>query len=49
MPDPVEVVAYDPEWPLRFLHIATDLRAALRDAAVRIDHSGSTSVTGLAA
>jgi GrpB-like predicted nucleotidyltransferase (UPF0157 family) len=45
--DPVEVVPYDPEWPLRFHQLASDLRAALGDAAVRIDHIGSTAVPGL--
>src|SRR5687768_10521599 len=47
--DPVEIVPYDPEWPLRFRHLASELRAALGDAALRIDHIGSTAVPGLAA
>ena len=47
---PIEVVAYDPAWPARFLAI----RAALADAlgavpVVAIEHVGSTSVPGLAA
>jgi GrpB-like predicted nucleotidyltransferase (UPF0157 family) len=44
---PVDVVAYDPEWPERFRRLAAPLRAALGDAALRIDHIGSTSVPGL--
>jgi GrpB-like predicted nucleotidyltransferase (UPF0157 family) len=44
---PVEVVAYDPAWPERFRQIAAPLRAALGNAALRIDHIGSTSVPGL--
>ena len=44
---PVEVVAYDPEWPRRFTRLAADLRGALGDAALRIDHIGSTAVPGL--
>src|SRR5688572_11630058 len=47
MADPIEVVPYDAEWPFRFLHLASDMRAALGAAAVRIDHIGSTSVPGL--
>jgi GrpB-like predicted nucleotidyltransferase (UPF0157 family) len=45
----VEIVAYRPEWPGEFDQIAGELRAALGDLALRIDHIGSTSVPGLAA
>jgi putative glutamine amidotransferase len=40
---------YDPEWPARFEREVIELRAALGDLAVRIEHVGSTSVPGLAA
>ena len=45
----VEVVSYKPEWPEEFRLIASALREALGELAVRIDHIGSTSVPGLAA
>jgi GrpB-like predicted nucleotidyltransferase (UPF0157 family) len=48
-PEPVEVVEYDPAWPGNFQRIARILRAALSDAALFIEHVGSTSVPGLAA
>lgn len=47
--DPIKVVAYDKDWPLRFAawrHLITN---ALGRVALRIDHVGSTSVSGLAA
>ena len=47
MPEPIVVVPYDPEWPVLFARIGTDLRGALRDVALRIDHIGSTSVPRL--
>lgn len=49
MPDPVIIVTYDLEWPGMFLELATGLRGALGDVALRIDHIGSTSIPGLAA
>jgi GrpB-like predicted nucleotidyltransferase (UPF0157 family) len=46
----VEVVAYDPRWPLRFVAVRDDLLAALDGVPViAIEHVGSTSVPGLAA
>jgi GrpB-like predicted nucleotidyltransferase (UPF0157 family) len=45
----IEVVSSRAEWPDEFHRIAANLRAALRDLALRIDHIGSTSVPGLAA
>jgi GrpB-like predicted nucleotidyltransferase (UPF0157 family) len=45
----IEVVSYDPAWPQLFQEFGGALRSALGDAAVRIDHIGSTSVPGLAA
>jgi GrpB-like predicted nucleotidyltransferase (UPF0157 family) len=48
-PEPIELVAYDASWPAAFAGIAGVLRASLGDAAIAIDHIGSTSVPGLAA
>jgi 16S rRNA processing protein RimM len=45
----IEIVDYDPEWPATFEAEAERLREGLGDAAVRIEHVGSTSVPGLAA
>ncbi|MDD4904146.1 MAG: GrpB family protein [Candidatus Bipolaricaulis sp.] len=49
MADRVIVIPYDPEWARRFAELGRRLRAALGDAALRIDHIGSTAVVGLAA
>ena len=40
---------YDVRWPEEFQVIREQLRAALGDLAVSVDHIGSTSVSGLAA
>jgi GrpB-like predicted nucleotidyltransferase (UPF0157 family) len=45
----IEIVPYDPNWPLEYERIAADVRAALGALAMRVDHIGSTSVPGLAA
>lgn len=45
----MEVVPYDPEWPARAGAEIERLRAALGEAALEIEHTGSTSVPGLAA
>ncbi len=47
--DPIEVVDYDPDWPARFEDMRARLAAALRSTAIRIDHVGSTAVSGVAA
>jgi GrpB-like predicted nucleotidyltransferase (UPF0157 family) len=47
--DPIEIVAYDPAWPGVFAALGDELRGALGEIAVRIDHIGSTAVPGLAA
>lgn len=47
--DPIEVVAYNTEWPALFERMRKRLAKALGPAAVRIDHVGSTAVPGLAA
>ncbi len=47
---PIEVVDYDPEWPILFAEIAAGVRAAFMDGSfVGIEHVGSTSVVGLPA
>jgi GrpB-like predicted nucleotidyltransferase (UPF0157 family) len=47
---PAIVVAdYDPAWPERFRREAAKIRAALDEAALAIEHIGSTSVPGLSA
>ena len=45
----VEVVPYDPAWPGLYAHEAHRLREALGEAALGVDHVGSTAVPGLAA
>ena len=42
-------MAYDPDWPAAFAAEAIQIRRALGDLALRIDHNGSTSVPGLSA
>jgi GrpB-like predicted nucleotidyltransferase (UPF0157 family) len=46
---PIELVEYDPAWPRRFEQEAAKIRGALGDRALRVEHTGSTSVPGLAA
>ncbi|WP_078894252.1 GrpB family protein [Streptomyces sp. CT34] len=48
-PSQVTVVEYRPEWPREFERLAGQLRDALGDLAVAVDHVGSTSVPGLPA
>ena len=48
MPE-IEIVPYDPAWPDEFERLAADLKDALGELALRIDHIGSTAVPGLAA
>lgn len=46
----IEVVAYDPSWPIWFEKVAATLRSALADGPeASVEHVGSTSVPGLAA
>ena len=45
----IEIVDYDPGWPLQFTCEAERIRAVLGSSALAIEHTGSTSVTGLAA
>jgi GrpB-like predicted nucleotidyltransferase (UPF0157 family) len=46
---PIEIVAYDPNWPHQFEAEAQCIRNALRHKAISIEHVGSTAVPGLAA
>jgi GrpB-like predicted nucleotidyltransferase (UPF0157 family) len=48
-PAPIRIVEYDDGWPARFESIAARVRAALGDAAIAVEHVGSTAVAGLAA
>jgi GrpB-like predicted nucleotidyltransferase (UPF0157 family) len=51
MPTYQEIVLaeYDPAWPRWFERAEEQIRGALGDAVLQIDHVGSTSVPGLAA
>jgi GrpB-like predicted nucleotidyltransferase (UPF0157 family) len=46
---PVTLVEYDPAWPALFEREAARIRAALGETVVHLEHTGSTSVPGLAA
>ena len=45
----VEVLPYDGQWKQDFIDISSEIREALGDLALRIEHVGSTSVEGLSA
>lgn len=45
----IRLLDYDPDWPKKFETHAGRIARALGPAALRIEHIGSTSVTGLAA
>jgi GrpB-like predicted nucleotidyltransferase (UPF0157 family) len=46
---PITLADYDPEWPALFEREDRRIRAALGDKVLRLEHTGSTSVPGLAA
>ncbi len=46
---PITFVEYDPAWPALYAREEARIRAALGDRVTRIEHTGSTSVPGLAA
>jgi len=48
-PQAIVVADYDPAWPERFRHEEEKIRGALGEAALSVEHIGSTSVPGLAA
>src|SRR5689334_6255551 len=45
--EPVEVVGYDAQWPVRAAAESARIAQALGIEAARIEHIGSTAVTGL--
>jgi len=45
----IVLAEYDPEWPEWFARAAEQIRGALGDAVLHLEHVGSTSVPGLAA
>ena len=45
----IQIVPYDPSWPLTFLKEARNIRTKFGHLALRVDHVGSTSVPNLAA
>ncbi len=47
MEDQWRIAKYDPAWRNLFLETGSELRAALGEKAVRIDHVGSTSIVGI--
>ena len=44
----IEIIPYQPRWPAEFQELGTEIRRVAGDAALRIDHIGSTSVPDLA-
>jgi GrpB-like predicted nucleotidyltransferase (UPF0157 family) len=48
-PAALRVVEYDERWPAQFAEVAEVVRGALGDAALAVEHVGSTSVPGLSA
>ena len=49
MPDPIIIVESDPLWAAEFERLRVRAAGAVGDAAVTIEHIGSTAVPGLAA
>ena len=49
MPDTILIENYDPQWPELFRREADRIRNGLGERALRIEHTGSTSVQGLVA
>ncbi|MEK4117299.1 MULTISPECIES: GrpB family protein [Paenibacillus] len=44
MSGPIIVVPYNPSWKEEFKSIGLEIRQALGELAIRIDHIGSTSI-----
>src|SRR3712207_3084350 len=44
---PVVITPYQPRWADEFARAAARVRGLVGDAALRVDHVGSTAVTGL--
>ena len=49
VPDPLVIVEYDPRWASEFAALQVALATVLETVSHRIEHVGSTAVTGLAA
>ena len=45
----ITLADYDPAWPERYSGLEDEIRGALGEAALLIEHAGSTSVPGLSA
>ena len=45
----ISIVGFDPRWPEFVQHEANRIRAVLGELVLRLDHTGSTAVPGLAA
>ena len=45
----IEIVEYNPDWPVQFQQIADNLKTILGKLNPRIEHIGSTSIPGLSA
>lgn len=45
----IQIATYDSAWPILFAQQAARIRNSLKEAALRIEHVGSTSVPGLTA
>jgi GrpB-like predicted nucleotidyltransferase (UPF0157 family) len=45
----IQIVDYDPDWPRLFERESARIRDVLRDRVLMLEHTGSTSVPGLAA
>jgi GrpB-like predicted nucleotidyltransferase (UPF0157 family) len=48
-PETITIASYNPEWPHRYQALSAEIRTALGDVALSIEHVGSTSVERLAA
>jgi GrpB-like predicted nucleotidyltransferase (UPF0157 family) len=46
---PIHLAPYDPSWPAQYEGEAAKIRAALGEAAIVLEHVGSTSIPGLPA
>ena len=49
MSQPIQIDEYNPDWPLWFARLRDEIWPAVKDAALAVEHVGSTAVPGLAA
>ena len=49
MTDPIQIVPYDPRWPIEFARLRDCLLEAIGHLALTVEHVGSTAVPGLPA